>query len=892
MSDSLLIPINIDFEPLFEAIDKVTELTSTGQDLNLQPMRQSISLASQDFNGLNRNIGEGISDIRESASSLDLNFKSPGKIISDLNKVLDVVDRTGDRATVAAAQTKGLVTSFKAATVAARGLSVVAPTMSAVATSTATAGAYLGVVTGGLGAVSSGFGYVSASANIFSVSLNIIKTAGATIAAPFKAAFGVISGLLGGATKALGLMGSTVLAGLKPIISMASAYLRFKTIMFQVKATVNILSFAWKKSTVRMKAATVATVALAAAGKTGEMAMSLLGKAASVVAFAVAAATNPLLALTVSIGKMISLAGLATRGMKALAASIVRVSVAAASAGVKGMFRGVSGAITGVVSGLAKITKGVFALAVAGAGWGIKLAADAEQAQVGFATMLKSGEKAKALLIELETFAASTPFNLSSLRDGAKQLLNAGVSIGSITDEMRKLGDIAAGTGKPIGDFVRIFSKVKSTGKVSLETLNQLAERGVPIYDSLADGMGKSRKEMLKMISSGSVGFGDLSAAIDSMSTGTGVFAGGMAAQSKTLTGLFSTLKDNLGFFLREIGTNLVDAFNVKGGMDSMILGLQSMRDGIASAKPMFNAFATTVKSAFRVMGELASATITTISSTLGTEASDWQKTFVTAAAVATYAFDNMPEVFDRVVVAGKLMAETLKEDMKFLFTDVIPSYIKQLPGIVSGEFEKVVSNITGGSKEIVSVISKANGLLANTATGGMFGVARWLDSESSGKSAGEDMANGFATGANKLVKMSDRLMTPLEKSLTEQSSKMGKDMADGMGASISKAWDELEAFRNAAKEDTAELGDDNVGNNAGKDGEDGTSTIKKRTSFVVEGLQRGTQASLDAIYAAGSIGDKLAKKSLKVAEKAEVHLKAIAENTADSGSTLVAPAV
>lgn len=67
------------------------------------------------------------------------------------------------------------------------------------------------------------------------------------------------------------------------------------------------------------------------------------------------------------------------------------------------------------------LNKGLIGAGITGAGfvgWGAKLAADAEMAQVAFATMLQSGEKAKKLLSELKTFAIETPFEFPELRDG------------------------------------------------------------------------------------------------------------------------------------------------------------------------------------------------------------------------------------------------------------------------------------------------------------------------------------------------------------------------------------------------------------------------------------------------------------------------------------------
>src|SRR5688572_8251688 len=52
-------------------------------------------------------------------------------------------------------------------------------------------------------------------------------------------------------------------------------------------------------------------------------------------------------------------------------------------------------------------------------GMGVKVAADAQTAAVGFETMLGSGEKAAAFMKDLQAFAAKTPFEFPELRDAA-----------------------------------------------------------------------------------------------------------------------------------------------------------------------------------------------------------------------------------------------------------------------------------------------------------------------------------------------------------------------------------------------------------------------------------------------------------------------------------------
>ena len=78
------------------------------------------------------------------------------------------------------------------------------------------------------------------------------------------------------------------------------------------------------------------------------------------------------------------------------------------------------------LTGIVAAVKGTAALGSIGEG--IKLAADLEQSQVAFETMLGSAAAAKQVLGDSSRFAASTPFQLPDLVAASRQLLAFGIS--------------------------------------------------------------------------------------------------------------------------------------------------------------------------------------------------------------------------------------------------------------------------------------------------------------------------------------------------------------------------------------------------------------------------------------------------------------------------------
>ncbi len=184
----------------------------------------------------------------------------------------------------------------------------------------------------------------------------------------------------------------------------------------------------------------------------------------------------------------------------------------------------------------------------------IKLAAEVEQVGVSFEVMLGSGNKAKAMIEDLKAFAAKTPFQFAGVAAATKQLLAFGVTQEEMMPTVRALGDISAGTGKDFRKLSVIFGQVKAKGRLMGQEIMQFAEAGVPVTQELAKQFGVTQKEILKMSENGKVSFRDFEKAMMSMTTEGGIFENMMQKQSQTVSGLATTLKDELSFALMDFG--------------------------------------------------------------------------------------------------------------------------------------------------------------------------------------------------------------------------------------------------------------------------------------------------------------------------------------------------
>lgn len=188
----------------------------------------------------------------------------------------------------------------------------------------------------------------------------------------------------------------------------------------------------------------------------------------------------------------------------------------------------------------------------------ITSATEIEGLETQLTTLTGSAADARKILGDLQRFSASTPFQLPGLTEAAKTLLSFGFEQDQIIEKLRQLGDVAAGSGKDLGEITLIFSQVAAAGKLTGERLLQLQERGINVGPALAKSFGVAETAVKDLVSSGKVSFADFEAAFASLSAEGGQFFQGTIRQSKTFEGVLSTLNDNIGLVAADIGKELL----------------------------------------------------------------------------------------------------------------------------------------------------------------------------------------------------------------------------------------------------------------------------------------------------------------------------------------------
>lgn len=185
-----------------------------------------------------------------------------------------------------------------------------------------------------------------------------------------------------------------------------------------------------------------------------------------------------------------------------------------------------------------------------------------QQLEISFNTMLGSADKSKQLMDELIQTAAHTPFDMSSITSGAKQLLAYGTEAKDVNKTLVQLGDIASGLNIPLGDLVYLYGTTVSQGRMFTMDLRQFMGRGVPLAEELGKILHQNTTEVQESVSKGKVTSDIFKEAIANMTQAGGRFGGLMEQQSKTLEGQWSNIGDSIQQMFNEIGKKSEGVFS------------------------------------------------------------------------------------------------------------------------------------------------------------------------------------------------------------------------------------------------------------------------------------------------------------------------------------------
>jgi tape measure domain-containing protein len=186
-----------------------------------------------------------------------------------------------------------------------------------------------------------------------------------------------------------------------------------------------------------------------------------------------------------------------------------------------------------------------------------------------FTIMTGSAERASSVIKDISDFAAKTPFSKMGLADAGKTLMAFGMTAEDVVPTLKMLGDVAGADQNRLNSLALVFGQIQSTGRLTGGDLLQLINQGFNPLNEISKKTGISVAQLKDAMSQGAISANMVTAAFKAATSEGGLFFGNLEAQSQTLQGRISTLKDNFVTALQ----NMAEAFlpMLKAGVDMLI---------------------------------------------------------------------------------------------------------------------------------------------------------------------------------------------------------------------------------------------------------------------------------------------------------------------------------
>lgn len=193
-----------------------------------------------------------------------------------------------------------------------------------------------------------------------------------------------------------------------------------------------------------------------------------------------------------------------------------------------------------------------------------------ENLRVQLDTLTGSAEKGKKIFMEIQEFAAKTPFANEELVKATNTMLSFWVAQENVMGDMKMLGDISMGNKDRLQSLSLAYSQVQSAGRLMGQDLLQMINAWFNPLQIISEETGKSMSELKDEMADGAISAQMVTDAMKKATSEGGRFFWGMEKASKTFSGVLSTLRDNLSIALAA-AAGFADGEVVEGGLLDML---------------------------------------------------------------------------------------------------------------------------------------------------------------------------------------------------------------------------------------------------------------------------------------------------------------------------------
>ena len=310
---------------------------------------------------------------------------------------------------------------------------------------------------------------------------------------------------------------------------------------------------------------------------------------------------------------------------------------------------------------------------------GVSYNAEMEKYTTALTTALGSTEKAAAAIEQIKADAAATPYDVSSLVQANQFLISTGESAESARATIMALTDAVSATGGGNAELQRMaqnLQQIKNAGQATALDIKQFAYAGIDIYGILADYTGKAVDEVKDM----TISYELLNNALIAASQEGGKYYGANIAQSQTLNGQLSTLKDNAKALLGEVFLPISD------GLRNEVL-------------PTLNEFISSLSAAFSEGGV----------SGLISEAGNVISRLVSIFSEKAPEFASIGlEIIQQIIISITSNAQSLAEAATAILVQITESILSNMPIILQAGLDIIVGLANGLISSLPSLIPAA----------------------------------------------------------------------------------------------------------------------------------------------------------------------------------------
>ena len=423
-------------------------------------------------------------------------------------------------------------------------------------------------------------------------------------------------------------------------------------------------------------------------------------------------------------------------------------------------------------------------------------AARMEQTGLAFKVMMGDAAAAAEYVEKLRVYAAETPFEFGDISDAGKTLLSMGTAAEKSIEVIRKLGDIASVSGKPLKELAFLYAKVQNSG-LSNEVAESLEMQGVPIRKLIAEMKGISFEDVFKGISKRQFNLDDLDAALDKLTGPGGLLENMTKLQSQTFSGALSTLTDGFSALAVEMGTPINAA---------ILPVLADLTAYVDSLTPTIQQFGQTLASIF----EGTVSVITPIVSGIGELVSilGGAETVIAAAATAMLMYVGNTKTATTSTVSFRAQLVAMGNTIKGLsFSSFVTGYRTALSGLKTAMSStlaglKITWSIAWSTMATVTrtamvavkaaIVSTGIGLIIVGIGEALGALYSWFMGNSEAAERAAESTREFEKSLRNLNKQAEKVKTHEQyESFMEQLEERMEDLRDQRSMAVAKDEDE-----------------------------------------------------------------------------------------------------